>query len=357
MSRHASLTAGLCVLALAGCNEPTLPAPSARPVRAMVVEQTTNGGSMSLTGQIRAQKEVNLAFRLDGLLVERSVNVGDHVAAGQLIGRLDPQIQGNDLRQSNANLAAAQSTATEARNNFWRQKELLARGFASAARFDQAQQALQAAEAQVEAAKAQLRTARERVGYTELRATAAGAITSVGAWPGEVVRTGQTIVAMALDGERDAVFDVSAQTIRTGPRDPVVAVALTDDASISAIGRVREVAPQADPSTRTFQVKVGLANIPDAMRLGATVTGRIDLPAAPGIRIPATALTSTNGAAAVWVLEPASSTVALRNVSVAQYDKDAVAVSSGLEPGEIVVTAGTQLLRPGQAVRLLGADR
>lgn len=125
---------------------------------------------------------------------------------------------------------------------------------------------------------------------------------------------------------------------------------------MTANGRVREVAPQADPVTRTFEVKVGLDDPPAAMRLGATVTGRLMMDAGPVIEIPATALTQVDRKPAVWVVDPTSKTVSLRNVDVLRFDPAKVAISQGLDTGEIVVTAGVQALHPGQTVRLLGAE-
>jgi RND family efflux transporter MFP subunit len=149
---------------------------------------------------------------------------------------------------------------------------------------------------------------------------------------------------------------VPEELIRTGPRDPVVDVALTNDPSVKASGRVREVAPQADAATRTYRVKVAIIDPPESMRLGATVTGRITLTAPPGVEIPPTALTETNGHAAVWVVDAKSLTVSQRNVDVLRYDAASVAITHGLETGDVVVTAGLQQLHPGQKVRLLGAS-
>jgi len=340
---------------LAGCHEPAPPPPEARPVRTVTVERRAGGEPVSLTGQIRAQDEVSLAFRIDGRMLERRVNIGDRVKAGQLVARLDPLIQQNAFRSAQANLSAAQGQLTEARNTFERQQALVNQGFTTRARFDQAQQALQTAQANVDSTQAQLRNAQEQLSYTDLYVDADGTVTDKGAEPGEVVRAGQMIVKVARQGGRDAVFDVPAQLIRTGPRDPVVQVALTEDSTVRTTGRVREVAPQADPTTRTFQVKVGLTKPPEAMRLGATVTGTIQLGSAPVIEVPASALTEASGRPAVWVVDPTSQTVALRNIDVARYEPSSVVVSQGLEAGEIVVTAGVHALRPGQKVRLLGA--
>jgi RND family efflux transporter MFP subunit len=133
-------------------------------------------------------------------------------------------------------------------------------------------------------------------------------------------------------------------------------VTLTEDARISAKGRVREVAPQANPVTRTFEVKVGLANPPAAMRLGATVTGRMEAESVPIIEIPATALTNANSQPAVWIVDPSTRTVSMRNVDVLRFDQASVAISQGLDTGEVIVTAGVQALHPGQKVRLLGSE-
>jgi RND family efflux transporter MFP subunit len=339
---------------LAGCGKPAATTSEARPVRTVTVEGGAQGETVSLTGQVRAKDEVSLAFRIYGRMIERPVNVGDVLKGGQVVARLDPQNQQNELRSAQANVSSAEAALKQAQLTFGRQQQLLKEGWTPRARFDEAEQALRTAEAQVDSARAQLRISEDRLSYTELVADAPGAVTAVGAEPGEVVRTGQMIVDLAREGGRDAVFDVPEQLIRTGPRDPVVEIALTNDPRVTATGRVREVAPQADPDTRTFQVKVGITNPPQDMQLGSTVTGRIKLSAPPGVEVPASALTQANEHPAVWVFDPHSQTVSLRSVDVLRYDPTSIVVSQGLQTGEIVVTAGVQTLRPGQKVRLLG---
>jgi len=338
----------------AGCDQAAPPSTQARPVRTVTVERNAQGETVSLTGQVRAKDQVSLAFRLDGRMIERLVNVGDRVTAGQVIARLDPQNEQNALRTAQANLASAEAVLAEARLTFGRQQELLKDGWTPREKFDEAQQSLSTADAQVESARAQLRIAQDRLSYTTLYADAPGAVTAKGAEAGEVIHAGQMIVQLARQGGRDALFDVPEQLIRTGPRDPLVEIALTNDPNVTAAGRVREVAPEADSATRTYQVKVGIINPPDAMRLGATVTGSIKLSAPPGIEVPASALTESDGRPAVWVVDARNESVSLRNVGVLRYDAADVVISQGLETGEVVVTAGVQTLHPGQKVRLLG---
>ncbi|MEA2633546.1 MAG: rane fusion protein multidrug efflux system [Chloroflexota bacterium] len=344
----------LVAAAVSACDKPAPPASQARPVRTVTVEQRAEGEIVSLTGQVRAKDQAGLAFRLDGRMIERLVNVGDVVAAGQVVARLDPQIQQSALRSVQANLSSVEAQLNEARISFWRQQELLKDGWTSRANFDKAQHSFETLQAQVDAARAQVRIAQEQLSYAVLSVDAAGAVTAVGAEPGEVVHAGQMIVQVARQGGRDAVFDVPEKLMRTGPRDPVVEIALTNDPQVRATGRVREVSPQADPATRTFQVKVGITEPPDAMRLGSTVGGRITLSAPSGVEIPASALTKTDAGPAVWIVDPQSQTVTLRSVDVLRYDPATVVISQGLETGDVVVTAGAQTLRPAQKVQLAG---
>jgi RND family efflux transporter MFP subunit len=329
--------------------------PEPRPVRTVTVEKQQAGVTITLTGRIDAQDEVTLSFRIAGRIMESDLKLGDRVKPGQVLARLESQNERNALRTAQANLAAAQGQLTQARNHFERMETLLADGWTTRVRFDEAKQARQSAQSQVDDAEAQLKTAHDLVSFTELEADAPGTVTATGPRAGEVVQAGQMIVTLARQDGRDAVFDVPAQLIRSAPTDPEITVSLTDDPTVTAAGRVREVAPQADPVTRTFAVKVGLTEPPAAMRLGATVTGRMQMDDSTIIEIPASALTKFNGQPAVWIVDPSSLSVSMRNIDVLRYEPSTVAVSQGLDAGEVVVTAGIQALHPGQKIRVLGS--
>lgn len=346
----------LLLAGLAACGESAPPpAPEIRPVRVMSVEARTGGDVVSLTGNIQAETTVNLAFRIDGRMVERSVNVGDRVTAGQVVARLNRDNEESNLRAARAALTAAQARVVEARNNFNRQRQLLASGFTTRVRYDEATQTLQSVTSAADSAQAQVSIAENRLSYTNLIADTSGTVTARGAEPGEVVQAGRMILQVAQQGGRDAVFDVPANLKDRAPENPVIHITLTSDPTVTAIGRVREVSPQADPVTGTFQVRVGMAEPPAALRLGSTVTGRMEVGRAAGIEIPASALSRANNQASVWVVDTATQTVSVRNVDVVRFDPARVLVGQGLSPGDVIVTAGVQTLRPGQKVRLLGA--
>ena len=339
-----------------GCNQQAKTEPAQpRPVRTVTVEKGQVGDSVSLTGDIRAENEVNLAFRVGGRIIERKGEVGDKVEPDQVLAKLDPQDELNALRSAQAALAAARAQEVEAQGNFDRQNHLMERGFTTRAIFDAGDPGVCRPRRRGSTTRsAQLDIAQDRVSFTELKANVSGTITARSAESGQVVQAGQPIFTVARQDGRDAVFDVPANVLRAAPNDATITIALADDPSVTAKARVRTVSPQADPVTRTFQVRLSLIDHPEAMRLGATVTGRLQLEGGNGISIPASALTSIDRQPAVWIVDPASLTVALRNVEVERFDPATAVISQGLEPGDVVVTAGVQALHPGQKVRLLG---
>jgi RND family efflux transporter MFP subunit len=360
-ARYVHARAG-CLLAfsllplLASCRAPEEPpVPEIRPIRVISVEQRNAGDTVSLTGTVQAETEVNLAFRIDGRMIARPVNVGDKLASGQLVAELDPENERSALQAARAALSAARGQLNEARINYERFRSLVREGAVSQAELDRQTQIFQTAQAQVESAQAQVNLAENRLSYTRLVADAPGVVAAVGAEPGEVVSAGRMIVQIAREGGRDAVFDVSPQLKDAAPANPEIVVALTMDPTTNTTGRVREVAPRADPATGTFRVRVGLTDPPAALRLGSTVTGHMQVGGMGGIQIPAQALTASEGRPAVWVVDPDTKTVSLRSVEVLRYDPAGVLIGQGLEPGDQVVTAGVQALHPGQKVRVLGA--
>lgn len=342
------------VALLSACNRAQeAAAPEIRPVRAIKIDKRDAGETVALTGSVQAQNEINLSFRIDGRMLERAVSVGDPVRPGQLVARLDSQNEESSLQAARSQLAAARAQLSEARNNFVRFRDLVAENAVSRASFEQAESMQKAAEAQVESAQTQVTLGENRLSYTRLVSDVAGVVTAQGAEPGEVVGAGRMIVQVAREGARDAVFDVPARIKDAAGANPQITVALVSDPKVTATGTVREVAPRADPLTGTFRVRVRLNNPPPAMRLGATITGRMALASAPTIEIPPSAVIRADRQTAVWVVDPKTGTVATRNIEIRSSDPLRVDVASGLNPGDVVVTAGIQALRPGQKVRLL----
>ena len=339
---------------LAACKqEAETPAAAPRQVRTQMIAESAATSTVTLTGRIEAEDEVPLSFRIGGRLLENNGKLGERMQRGDLVARLESQNEENQLRAATAALAAAQAQYNQASGHYDRQRTLFRQGWATRAAYETAEKGKKTAAAQVDAAEAQLSAAEDLLDFTELRADQDGVFTTVGPGVGEVVQPGQMIVRVARQDGRDAVFDVPSQVIRSAPSDPEIVVALADDPSVEVRGHVREVSPQADPVTRTFKVKVTLDNPPEAMRLGATVTGTMTTALDAVIEVPASALTRSEQKPAVWVVDPSNQTVALRPVEVKRFGEYLVAIADGLNPGDVVVTAGVQALHPGQQVRLL----
>lgn len=358
LARYAQ-TATLVTIALglAGCNRDAEEAPApVRMVRTVTVEPPRQAADIAFTGHIEAQDQVSLAFRIGGRLAERNVAVGTTVVEGQVIARLDPENELNELRSARAALSAAQGALRKAENQLQRQTHLLARGVTTQADFEAAQQGRTSAQAQADAAQARVRTAEEIVGFTTLKADAPGIVTRIGAEPAEVVPAGRMIAQLARRDGRDAVFEIPADLMRSLSPDTIVHVTLASDPGQSAIGHVREVSPQADPVTRTFRVRMGLSNPPTSFRLGTAVSGTVRGSDASAISIPATALVRRGQDTGVWIVDPTKLTLSMRKLDVLSTDPATALIGKGLAPGDIVVTAGAGLLKEGQSVRLTGME-
>lgn len=322
-------------------------------VKAAEAMPTNYAPVLSLTGIIAARTETNVSFRTGGRVSERLVEVGDHVDAGAVLARIDPQEQQSDVRAAQAAVDAAQANVRQTTAAFQRQQTLLNQGFTTRREYDEAQQAMQVAQSSLDVAQSQLQNAKDALGYTELRAGAAGVVTAREVEAGQVVQAAQTIYTIAEDGDRDAVFNLNESALVVMPANPAVTITLLSNPRITAAGVGREISPVIDPRTGTIRAKVGIANTPPEMALGAAVSGSVTARPRQAVILPWESLFSDRGAPAVWTVDRLTSTVALTPVTVLSYNSGTVALSRGLAGGQQVVTAGGQLLRPGQTVEVV----
>ncbi len=341
-------------LAAVGCRKSAPPPEEIRPVKTVVADPGPLRNDFRTVGEIKPRYESDIGFRVDGKVIERIVDVGQTVKKGDLLARLDDQDFRAKLRSAQADVNAAQAELNDAKGDEARKRQLLKEGWTTQAIYDRAQRNMLAAQAKLDAANASRDLTRDQLGYTDLRADFDGVITATGAEAGQVVTAGQMIVRLARPNDRDAVFNI-AEAVLTKPQAgkiPRVIIALVSDPAVSCEGDVREVSPVADPTTRTYQVKVTLISPPEAMRFGASVTGSLKTPGAAAVVLPASALFEEGNKPAVWVVNPATKTVSLKPVTVSRYETDRVVISGGLAKGDIVVIAGVNRLREGQKVQV-----
>jgi RND family efflux transporter MFP subunit len=346
-----ALVAGAAVLSLAGC-QPTQTADRREPqrVKTVVLAETDYEPELTLTGEVRAEFQTDVSFRVTGRILSRSAEVGDHVEVGQILAKIDPQEQNADVASAQAVLDSANAQLRQVASTYDRQKELIAKGFTTRRDYDQAEAAWRAAKASVDSAAAQLAVAQERLGDTELKAPVPGLITARNIEAGQVIQAAQPAYTIAQDGPRDAVFNVYDTLVGGGRVSPEVKIILLASPNVTVQGKVREVSPTVDMTNGTIRVKVGLIDPPAAMTLGAPVRGVAHIRPRKVIALPPRALSELGGKPAVWILDPKANTVSLRNFAVARYATDWIIVADGLTTGEIVVADGSQLLRPGETV-------
>jgi len=337
----ALLTAGATLLGAADL--------APRPVRVQTVRFTPSEQTLTYSGTIEARVQADLAFRVGGKIIERPVNLGDHVKAGQLLARLDP----TDLRLSlEAQIQAVASDAADAANARAELRRYARLGQTSPAymqsEYEKRQSASAMADARLAQGRRQLGQAQDQLAYAELRADADGAITSMPMQVGQVVSSGQTVATLAHSSEIEADVDVPENRLPDVRAADAVSVTLWSAPDHPLRGKVREIGALADPSSRTFDVRVTLLDPPPQDGLGMTATVQFARAAGhPVALLPASALADSGGTPSVWVLDPAGARASLRQVAVASVSNDGVvAIASGLRPGEQVVTAGVDEIRP-----------
>lgn len=354
------LTIMLIAAPLMACSQEQAADPSAqtaRPVLTVVAKSDMRGRTTTYVGEIVPRLETPIAFKSNGRIAERLVNVGDVVQQGQVLIRLERSDFENQLLVAQAEVATAKAALSTAQATLERQSTLVKSGAVSRATFDAAAQEAESARARLESAEANANVARQALDHTEIVAPMAGVVTAASGNPSQVVTAGQEVVRVATLDRPEAVFDVPEQLIKDGNQDIAVSLALLSDPSVVATGRVNEVSPIADSSTRTYRVRVAIDNAPERMLLGAPLSGSLVLDDQIVFELPATSLTSQDGGPAVYVVDEATKTVARKPITISHQNAASLFVSHGLEDGDRVVTAGVSTLRPGQTVALSEAAR
>ncbi len=345
------LSACVACLCLSGCSEEDTAARSApRPARIAVVTPHKLALVSQGAGRIGSRYVSQVGFEVGGRVVSRDVDVGALVKRGQKLAELSAVDFDNKVTAAEADLAAAKAALAQASAQEKRFRILLAKGFATHSHYDDALKSLHSGQAAVQATEANLRIAQNQLGYTQLIALDDGIVTATGADPGQVVAAGQMVVEISRNDAREAVFAVASDDIRRAKLGMAVNVSLQGRSDIAVSGTIREISPEADRTTGTYQVKVALPSPRAEMRLGAVVVGRVETEGKEGAILPAGALLQSGDAPQVWVVGM-NDKVERREVQLAEFDGDSVVVSHGLSAGEKVVTAGVNSLADGELVK------
>jgi membrane fusion protein, multidrug efflux system len=340
-------------LMLAGCSKPVEKTEEIRPVRAVRLAADNLDVIAEFPGDVHARIESRLGFRVGGKIIARKVDVGTLVKRGQVLMQLDPQDLQLAQAQANAGLKAAESNRDLASAELKRYQELREKNFVSQAVLDSKQTAYEAAQASYEQARAAYRNQANQAGYSSLVADADGVVTGVDAEVGQVVAAGTPVVRVARTGEKDVVIGIPEDKVDELRKMTDVRVRTWAAPNQIIPGKLRELSPVADPATRTYTARIAIPDSVQDVRLGMTayVAFASKTPDAR-MTLPLTALFKSKSGSAVWVVE--NGAVHLVPVQVAGSSGDDLVIAGGVSPGQVVVTAGVNLLKPGQKVKILG---
>ena len=347
----------LIVLALPfglGCHQKSaVQAERTLPVRTQVVSITPHPHQEYLTGEFRARVESDLSFRISGRIAARSVDVGAHVQEGDLLATIDSLQQTADVTAAEAAVRSAEAALQQASANARRIAQLLPSQAATQSEFEDAKAEELTAQGSLNISKSALSRAQSQLSFTELRAPASGVIVARAVEAGQVIVAAQKVFTLAVDGEREAVFDAFQRHVSERPIDDKVELVLVSNPNIKTTGIIREIAPVIDRNNGTVRVKLTIPEPPKEMTLGAPVMGIAQFVPINVVQLPWTALARQGSQPAVWVVDPSTQRVSLRDVEIQSYESGQLLITSGLTTGEEVVVEGTQLIRPGQKVKSL----
>ena len=360
--RAAPWAAVFAVLALGACHRQVPPAaPPALVLASPVHPDSGIGAGESIRYPVEAAARYSnaMSFRVAGKLIERNVRLGDTVRKGQVVARLDPVDAQKQAASAKVALDAAEHRLVFAKQQLDRDQAQFAQNLIAVNQLEQTQDAYAAALAGRDQSAAQRVVARNTLQYNSLVAEHDGVITSENADTDQVVAAGQAVYGLAWTGDTDVILDAAAGDLGR------IAVGQAASVTFPALpgrrfeARVREVAPAADPQSRTYRVKLTLAEPGPAVRFGMTGDATLSGAAtagntareAPVFKVPATAIFHHGKDPAVWVIRPADSTLELRPVTVGSYSERGTTVTGGLRDGDNVVLAGVHTVYAGQHVK------
>jgi membrane fusion protein, multidrug efflux system len=319
-------------------------------VRTQIVKFELRPRTESLIGQYQASVQSDMSFRISGRIEKRTADVGDRVNVGDVLAQLDSIQQSAGVADAGAALQSVKAILEERKSNMKRMEELLPQGAVSKQEFDDSTASMLTAGGNVKIAEGSLEIAKTQLSYTLLTASVPGLITDRKAEVGQVVGPGVAVYTIAADGGREAVFDVFPADVGDKPITDDIDLSLQSDPMVKTKGVIREISPVIDSVSGTIRVKVFIPSPSEQISLGAPLIGVAQFKPIQLVSLPWTSLSCDGDRPMVWVVDAEKHTVQERIIEVESYASRTILVKSGLEAGEVVVTKGAQMIRPGQKI-------
>lgn len=346
----------ICVLLVTGCGQNEDTVDNTVYVKTQRITYDTINREDNYSGTVKGRYETNLAFQVGGKILSRNINVGDKVTTGDVLMVIDDRDIRQNLNMYNAQVQSAKTQMDLAASDLTRYQQLYAVNAVSTQALDQYQSAYNNAIAMYNQAVAQASQGQNALTYTQLTVDKSGIISSVTGEAGQVVSAGQTVATLVQDGEREIEISVPENKIQTINLGQTALVSFWALNNLEIQGSVREIAPMADAVSRTYKVRIALNEAPGEMQLGMTANVLFDDINNEGnsIILPLSALYQTEDKTQVWLVN-SESKVELKDIKVISLGKNDVIVS-GLNKGDVIVTAGVHKLYAGQTVKIAEGD-
>lgn len=339
---------------LAACSSDHTVEPAPRPVRTMVVKAQALAPEVSYSGEVVARYVTPMSFRVSGKLSARKVDIGSKVKVGQVLAILDLEDLKLNAATQHAAKLAAESEKARAQADYERFVLLREKRLVSEIDFKRVETALRVAEAQYEQAAAQSRVFENQASYGQLVADTNGVVTEVKAEVGQVVAAGQSVITIAREGAREIKIDIPEARVDELKKATGISVTLWAKPDNRYHGELRELAPDSDRVTRTYDARISILDADNDVKLGMTATVALQGISVQGVSVPLTALYQSGEHAQVWIVS-AENTVSKRQVSLGDFHGNDILVLSGLNDGERLITAGVNRVIEGQRVSLMDA--
>ena len=351
----AGVMLAMLAIALAGCNELAAEkvVPS-RPVLVATVHYEAESPERSFVGTIKPRIETDMGFRVPGKVAKRVVEVGQTVDVGQPLATLDEVDLKLQAEQAEAEFRAATGVLAQAAAAEQRAKDLRGKGWTTDAQMDQAKAAADEARARLNRAQRSVELTNNSLSYATLVADTRGVVTATLIDPGQVVAAGQTAIRVARFAEKEAVVAIP-ETLVARAKEGMATVTLWSEPNKKYAAMLREIAPAADPATRTYLAKFSLPGAGESVSLGMTATLTLSDPETERVaRLPLSALYSQGGAPSLYIVD-AQGDVTLKPVTVKSYESNSVVITGGVDEGAKVVALGVQKLDPAEKVRVVSS--
>src|SRR5580692_9994581 len=300
----AGISLAVLAVALTGCDDKVAEKPAeSRPVLVTEVHYEPQSPARSFVGTIRPRIETDMGFRVPGKVAKRLVEVGQTVDVGQPLATLDEVDLKLQAEQAEAEFRAATGVLAQAGAAEQRAKDLRAKGWATDAQLDQAKAAADEARARLNRAERSVELTKNSLSYATLVADTRGVVTATLIDAGQVVASGQTAIRVARFAEKEAVVAIP-ETLVGRAKEGTATVTLWSEPDKKYAAKLREIAPSADPATRTYLAKFTLPGADDRVSLGMTATLTLADAATQRVaRLPLSALFSEGGDPSFYVVD------------------------------------------------------